>query len=175
MKFDIAFNQGLMRKIFGVCPCCQELFRLSDLEIHQKERTKAEKPDWMDRLQSFQDSVARLEERLETREAQARETAREAGRKAGALAMKKAIRKVDYVFAPAKLDPRDSKVMFHPIDFIIFDGLLNRDVQKVVLLDRKAQSQAQKDLQRNVESVIKRKAFEWKTIHVTDDGEVKAT
>lgn len=40
---------SLHRHLFGVCPQCQELLRLSDCHIFSGRKPK---PDWMDDLQS---------------------------------------------------------------------------------------------------------------------------
>ena len=181
MNDNLLSNQQLLRKIFGVCPCCGELFRLSDLEIHEKKMTSKETRggkkkdfDWLERIELLEEKADNLETRIEERESGVREAAREAGRKAAEKAMELAIRKVDSVFTPAKLDARDSKVIFHPIDFVVFNGLQHRNIDKIMMLDRKPQNKAHDELQKKIISVVKRKAFEWRTIHVAEDGLVSS-
>ena len=49
--------------------------------------------------------------------------------------------KIDPVFTPRRLNPDDAKVLFHPIDFVVFDGMKNADqVKRIVLLDRESSS-----------------------------------
>jgi predicted Holliday junction resolvase-like endonuclease len=47
-----------------------------------------------------------------------KEQSREKGRKLA----NKMIKKVDKVFVPQKLNPDDAKVIFHPVDFVVFNG-----------------------------------------------------
>jgi predicted Holliday junction resolvase-like endonuclease len=174
MSLILTKNQNLMRKIYGVCPCCGELFRLSDIEIHVKQaREPKQTVDWLDKIEMLEEKVGDLEERIQMKEQAAREVAREAGRIAAAKALVAAVKKVDHVFSPAKLDVQDSKVMFHPVDFIVFDGMQRQAVNRIVLLDRKPQNRAHSDLQKNVQAAVRRKAVEWKTIHVSDDGVIE--
>jgi hypothetical protein len=47
MKSDIIKFFGLGRQIFGICPECNNFFRLSDCKIFLKKRPV---PDWMDEI-----------------------------------------------------------------------------------------------------------------------------
>ena len=66
----------------------------------------------MDKLAQSERRVELLEDKLEGQKAEMRETARVLGRKQATKAMKK----VDHVFTPRKLNPDDAKVIHHPID-----------------------------------------------------------
>ena len=81
------------RAIFGVCPCCGDVFRLSDCRVFP---VREPAPDWMDDLDGKDLKLDRAEERLAEREGELRERAREKGRRE---AMKR-VRKLDPVFAP---------------------------------------------------------------------------
>ena len=83
MKPDIFKYFALQRQIFGVCPKCNDFFRLSDSRVFLKKKPV---PDWMDRVEKEEERLSRLEEKLAEKEDMLREKAREKGR---VLAQKK--------------------------------------------------------------------------------------
>lgn len=131
MKSDILKLFALQRQIFGVCPKCNDLFRLSDTKIYLKEKPVK---DWMDKLDSEGERLNRLEEKIEEERAELQEKAREKGRKAAQLK----VRKIDPIFTPRRLNPDDAKVILHPVDYIVFNGMKDQNPMKnIILLDRK--------------------------------------
>ena len=116
MKSELIKFFAIQRQIFGVCTCCGEIFRLSDANVYIKKKPAS---DWMDK---FEKSAARLdktEEKINLEEGETREIAREKGR----VAAMKTTKKIDTIFYPNKYNPDDVKVMFHPVDFVIFNGM----------------------------------------------------
>ena len=99
-----------------------------------------------------------------------RESGREKGRKLAQLAVKK----VDPIFTPRKLNPDDAKVIFQPIDYVVFNGLKNGSIKNIILLDREAKEQPHRRIQESIERVIDGKNYEWQTLRVNNSGEVKA-
>ena len=119
------------RQVFGVCPCCGEIFRLSEANVYLKKKPI---PDWMDKYEQSERRVDSREEMLLEQEGEMREVAREKGRK---QAMR-AVKKVDKVFAPNSLNADDAKVLFHPIDYMVFNGMKKKpEIKNILLLDRK--------------------------------------
>lgn len=68
----------LKRQIFGICPCCGELMRLSDCKVYRKD---APVSDWKEKLEKQHIALDRFEEKLDLKMGEMRERAREAGRK----------------------------------------------------------------------------------------------
>ncbi len=98
------------------------------------------------------------------------EKAREKGRKLA----KKAIKKIDPVFAPRKLNADDAKVIFHPIDYIVFKGMKDRgSIERILLLDREAKDSNHRAIQKSIEKVVERENYEWQTMRVQEDGKIK--
>lgn len=166
MRNEIEKFYALHRRIFGVCPCCNELFRLSDAKVFAKRKPE---PDWMDELEAQGEKLDRAEEKLADKEGELREKAREAGRKQAA----KIVRKIDPIFAPRKLNPDDAKVMFHPVDYVVFDGMKAKALKRIVLLDREAANREQAALQESIARTVERGDCEWRTIRVADDGSIE--
>jgi predicted Holliday junction resolvase-like endonuclease len=167
MKNDLIQFFAIQRNIFGVCPRSTQLFRLSDCRVYLKTKPKK---DWMDRLHLESQRLDRVEERLDEKEEHLREIARKKGRQLA----QRAVRRIDPVFTPRRLNPDDAKVVFHPIDYVVFDGMKNSETMKgIILLDREPKSPDRCRLQRSIRRVIEGEKFEWITIRVGEDGSIK--
>lgn len=166
MKNDIVKFFTLQRQIFGICPHSGQFFRLSDCKVYRKVRPTH---DWMDKLDAEGARLDRVEEKIEAKREEVQEKAREQGRKAA----NKAVRKVDWLFAPRKLNPDDAKVLFHPIDYVVFDGMKEGEIGNLLLLDRKTCSADHRKLQNSIEKTIERGNLEWVTLRVEENGDIK--
>lgn len=155
----------LQRQIFGVCPHSGNVFRLSDCQIYVKKKPQ---PDWLQQIEASQRRINNIEERLDDRESEIREKARIAGRNEA----NKMVKKIDKIFQPLKLNPDDSKVIFHPVDFIVFNGMKTGKLKNLILLD-KAENKSDKRLQQSIKKVIERKNYEWITLRVEESGSIK--
>jgi len=168
MKSDVLKLFTLQRQLFGVCPKCNGLFRLSDCKIYLKRKPTS---DWMDDLDLKSDKLGRLSEKLDGKEEELRERAREKGRKEA----QHVIRRVDPVFTPRKLNADDAKVIFHPIDYVVFNGMKKgSSIRNIVLLDRQEKGKSHRSLQRSIERVVESENYEWQTMRVHEDGKIKA-
>jgi len=167
MKSDILKLFTLQRQLFGVCPKCNDLFRLSDCKIYLKKKPIS---DWMDALNLKSERLERFSGKLDEKEEELREKARQKGRQEA----QRVIRRIDPVFTPRKLDPGDAKVIFHPIDYVVFNGMKKgSSMRNIVLLDRQEKGKAHRSLQRSIERVVERDNYEWQTLRVKEDGKIK--
>ena len=158
---------SIQRQIFGVCSCCGEIFRLSDANVYLKKKPT---PDWMDKLDASEKRIDKAEDKVDHEEKEVRETAREKGRKQA----EKAARKVDTIFHPNKFNPDDAKVMFHPVDFLIFNGMKNKnEIKNLVLFDREVKNKEQKALQKSIEKTVSKENYEFVTMQVSEEGDVE--
>jgi predicted Holliday junction resolvase-like endonuclease len=165
---QIADFFSLHRQIFGVCPHpdCGNIFRLSDCDIYLRKKPAS---DWMDALDQMDEHLASLEERLQEKVADMREKARENGRRLA----RKTVRRIDTIFTPRRLNPDDAKVIFHPIDYVVFNGMKDRARMKnVILLDRKGTTADQRRLQRSIAKTVENGRVAWQTLRVGEDGTV---
>lgn len=161
---------SLHRQIFGTCPNqdCGELFRLSDCQIYLRKKPIA---NWMDELDRMDLRLAQLEEKLQEKVEEMREEAREKGRRLA----QRTVRKIDPIFTPRKLNPDDAKVIFHPIDYVVFNGMKRgAQIKSVILLDREGTTAEQRRLQNSIEKTVEKGRFGWKTLRVANDGSVTA-
>lgn len=165
MNADLIKFFSYQRQIFGVCPCCGELFRLSDCKVYRKE---APITDWKEKLEKQNIALDRLEEKLDEKMEALREKARENGRKQA----DKLIKKVDPVFAPLKLNPDDAKVVFHPIDFLVFNGMKAKALKNLVLLDSANKPKQLLSAQESIINQVEKGNYEWLTMNVELDGKI---
>jgi len=166
MKNDIVKFFTVQRQIFGICPHSSQLFRLSDCKIYRKIKPKH---DWMDKLELEEARLDGIEERIEAKKDEMQEKAREKGRQEAG----KQVKKVDRVFSPRRLNPDDAKVLFHPIDYVVFNGMKNNEIKNLLLLDRQTKSANHRRLQSSIEKTIDRSNVEWVTLRVEANGEIK--
>ena len=168
MKKDVIEFYSSLRQIFGVCPHCGEIFRLSDCKLYQKKKPAV---DWKEKIDNEILRLDDLEERLEEKIEKAKEAAREVGRqKANRL-----VKKIDPIFRPLKLNPDDAKVIFHPIDFVVFNGMKagNDSIKNIILLDKHNKTSEDLQIQKSIEKAVDKSNYEWLTLRVDERGQIK--
>ena len=84
------------------------------------------------------------------------------------------IRRIDQVFTPRGLNPDNAKVIFHPIDYVVFKGMKSEGPMKeIVFLDRDTRSADRRKIQRSIEKALEQEKYEWLTIRIQDDGTIR--
>lgn len=157
-----------LRNIFGICPLCNELFRVSDGKLYKKKKPNI---DWKEQLDHEIDHLDALEVKILEKIAKGREAARISGRSTA----QRLIRKLDHVFSPLQLNCDDCKVIFHPVDFVIFDGMKSLDecrVKQIVLLDKGNKKNQALLVQKSIAEAVRRKRCEWLTLRIEHDGNI---
>ena len=169
MQKEVLEFYSSLRHIFGVCPCCGEIFRLSDCKLYQKKKPEA---DWKEELDKEILRLDNLEEKILEKIEATKETARTVGRQNA----DKLVRKIDKIFLPLKLNCNDCKVIFHPVDFIVFNGMNSNggdcSIKDIILLDKNNKSGQYLQIQKSIENVVVKKNYEWLTLRVENDGQI---
>ena len=75
-------------------------------------------------------------------------------------------------FVGRKIAPQDVKVLFDPVDYVVFHGMTERTCASVLLVDRPPSNRGREAIHRSLEAVIKKGNLDWETYRITDDGEV---
>lgn len=156
----------LQRQIFGICPHTGNVFRLSDCHIFVKKKPE---PDWLQIIDAEQLKINDISDKLDERKNRVAEQAKIIGRREA----DNAVKKFDKVFKPKKLNADDSKVIFHPIDYIIFNGMKTGRMKNIILMDRKKETISEKQIQRSIAKVIEKQNYEWITLRIEDNGNIK--
>lgn len=165
MNNELVGFYRVQRNIFGICPHSGEIFRLSDCKVFLRTKPKR---DWKDDLDRESDRLGRVEERLDEREEHLREAARKKGRRQAS----EMIKRIDPVFTPRNLNPDDAKVLFHPVDYVVFDGMKAASMKNLLLLDRSGTTGDRRALQQSIEKTVSTGNYEWLTISIDDNGRV---
>lgn len=169
MQKEVLEFYSSLRHIFGVCPHCQEIFRLSDCKLYQKKKPEI---DWKEELDKEIQRLDNLEEKI----LEKIEATKEAARTTGRQNADKLVNKIDKIFSPLKLNCNDCKVIFHPVDFIVFNGMNNNDgdcsIKEILLLDKNNKAGQYLTIQKSIENSIRTKNYEWLTLRVENDGQI---
>jgi predicted Holliday junction resolvase-like endonuclease len=152
--------------IFGICPCCGEPFSLSDVRPHLKERRPR---SVFDEIGEEEERIDRAVERLGTQEVMLRAKAKEAGMKQA----KKRLCEMDSVFSGARLDPQDVKVIFDPVEYIVFDGMKQGQLRRILLLSQPPTNSARERILTSIAQTIQKGNLAFKTLRVLAGGELK--
>lgn len=167
MQKQIIDFYSSLRQIFFACPYCDEIHRLSDCKIYQKAKPDI---DWKEKID-------KEIERLETLEMKLQETieaTKEAARLVGRRAADKLIKKIDPVFHPLGLNCNDCKVIFHPVDYVVFRGMNNNNgdcsIKEIMLLDKSKKVGQSLVTQKSLEKAVQKKNYEWLTLRVDNNG-----
>ena len=72
--------------------------------------------------------------------------------------------------ATCGLDPYDIKALYSPVDFIVFNGLNQKNLEEIVFLGKDKRGDA---VEKSLKSSIEKGKYEWKLARVTDEGKVE--
>jgi predicted Holliday junction resolvase-like endonuclease len=154
-------------RIYGFCPCCNEPFRLSDANLFTRfapPRTP------FDKLDDARSRVQRLEDRFSDDEESIREEARRRGQRAAAARL----RAIAPAFVTRRINPNDVKVLFDPVDYVVFRGVSDRCCKAIDFLDHPPDSTARERSQKSLARALRAGNVEWRTLRVSEDGVVRA-
>jgi predicted Holliday junction resolvase-like endonuclease len=156
---------GEVGHILGVCPCCGELFYLSEARPHlDGKRTNSV----IDRLRAAERRLENAEEAL----IEAEQVLREKAARSGLRTAKRLLKKIDPVFSRAGYDPQDVKVIFDPVTYVVFDGMAEDDLSTILLLAKPPEDKTAERIQCSIDKAIKNGNIEFKTLHVDRQGTV---
>lgn len=161
-----------IQEVLALCPSCGEIFRLVEGKfIFPQKRPKTceylELVALENRLADQEDRLASHEERFDEWLERQREQLTEQGRQ---LAKRK-LRKIDPTFSAKDIDPQDVKVIFDPVEYIIFHGLNSGDgVDLVEFVSRSPDSKAQETIVKSIGKTVRNGDVEFETLHMKDDG-----
>ena len=71
----------------------------------------------------------------------------------------------------SKYNPYDIKGIWHPVDFVIFNGLKEKkDVDDIIFLSTETKNNEIKKIRTSIKNVIKNENYDWKVARVGLDG-----
>ena len=154
------------KRIYGFCPCCQKLFRLSDTTLFTQQAPPRTDFDRLDmEWKKVEDEWSRLEDQ--------RDALKKKACAAGKIALQKRLRLFQPFFSRQRLNVKDVRVLFDPVDYLAFRGLGDGDCKELMFIDREPNSDSQERLHKSMQRAIDSGNLEWKTIRIADDGTIK--
>ncbi len=93
-------------------------------------------------------------------------------RRRGAAQADVALRKIAPSFVDRDVDPRDVKVLFDPVTYVVFRGLSTNTLTGIELIDEEPTSSARETLLRSIEAAIQKGNVGWATWRVSETGMV---
>ncbi|MEK6816175.1 MAG: Holliday junction resolvase-like protein [Nanoarchaeota archaeon] len=175
------------RFIFGICPCCGKIFQLIDCamffgakrmrideldavfekgaEVHEaREDLESKEGD----LYGLQDDIEALESEYEEKVQPIIERKYKVEGRKQALTR---IRRIDKVFTKKKIDPRDLRLIFDPVEYVAFKGLTDgEEVSSVVFFAKAPLNRIQEKVVKSIARTIRNGDYEFTLIKINDSG-----
>ena len=137
-------------------------------EIHLRYTGKAPKT-WLDEFETRVMLFQQKEQAFKKKEGEMRERSIERGRKQVPALIRKCLCPE---FRQLKYNPYDIKAIMHPVDFVVFDGLNEGELNGITFLSRKTKDKEQKTIVHSIERTIANKDYDWKVTRISTDGRV---
>jgi predicted Holliday junction resolvase-like endonuclease len=161
-----------LQEILGICPCCEELFRLVEAKFIFPTR-KARTSRYLD-LISLENRISTENDLLTVQEDTFNieiQTLIEQWRESGRRQAKSKLMKIDPVFSANKIDPQEVKAIMHPVEYIIFHGLCSDDgVDALEFISRKPTNKGQEIIATSIGKAIEDGYVSFETLRMLDDG-----
>lgn len=163
MNWVAAFQE--MKRLYGFCPCCGELFRLSEATLFTADPPPKTE---FDNIEDQRRRLKRAIEKFDERKAMIREAAVQKGQREA----KKRLKKIVPFFIARRIDPQDVKVIFNPVNYVVFRGLNSTGVKAVELVDSPAETKSHERVHQSIAAALKAGNIEWATLRIEDGGQV---
>ena len=170
-----------LQNILGMCPCCGDIFLLTDAKIIFSEKKENKSKYGLFLLSQKELELQRLKiermeaslEKLEDKHWQVLEEITEKSREAGRKSAKKTLKKLDPIFSGRNIDPKDVKVIFDPIEYVVFDGMRNGKIKKVELVGRRPKSKKEENIERSINKAIEQGDYNFKILRIGKEGNIE--
>ena len=110
-----------------------------------------------------------IEAKLDERLSELRQKARERGWKKARGRLKK----LDPVFCGSGLEPQDVKVIFDPVEYVVFDGMTMEALRQILFIGEQPENKTQEGMQTSLQKALKKGNVEFATLRVADDGKIE--
>jgi predicted Holliday junction resolvase-like endonuclease len=170
-----------LQNILGLCPCCGELFLLTNAKLLFTERkeNKSKYGLYLSRqkeLELMQLKVEKMQtslDKLEEKHSQILDEVIEKSREAGNKSAKRMLKKIDPVFSGRRIDPQDVKLIFDPIEYIVFDGMHEKLIKKIELVGRRPKNKREENIEKSINKAIEKGDYNFKVLRFEEDGNIE--
>lgn len=173
MSVLATFIQGGQRLI-AQCPHCDYLFQV----LHARFIFPSKGPgrcEYADLL-ALQATTSRLSGRLDRAQERfdlEKDAISAAATEQGQRRARRHVLRIDQVFSARRIDPQDVKVLFDPVDYVVFHGLNGKGVKEVRFVNHEPESREQERLVKAIAKVIKAGDVSFSTLRVTKEGGIE--
>jgi len=178
MKICQTLNDFQM--VLVICPCCGDISRLADCRMETS--TFSSDVDELSELMQERKSVEFLsaelrrnldllvsdETEISEKLSEAKKEAKEAGRKDAKLKLLK----IDPHFSGRDIDPQDVRVLFDPIEYVVFSRMTGDGLDKIELIGREPKSSQEEKVCRSIDETITRGDVDFEVLNVNESGGV---
>jgi predicted Holliday junction resolvase-like endonuclease len=188
VQFILLFYKE-QRFIFGICPCCRRIFQLTDCAIYfGGKRMRINELDEMiehgqalqekeEKLESFEGDLYGLQENIATLESEYEEQVQPIIEKKYKMEGRRQalarIQKIDKVFTRKKIDPRDIRLIFDPVEFVAFKGVTDgEEVSSIAFVTKMPETKSQEEVTSSIAKTIKNGNYEFTLIRIKENGTV---
>ena len=83
------------------------------------------------------------------------------------------IQKIDKVFTRRKIDPRDIRLIFDPVEFVAFKGVTDgEEVSSIAFVTKAPENKSQEEVTNSIAKTIKNGNYEFTLIRIKENGTV---
>ena len=159
---DILSTFTNFKNILCVCPECSNISRLSQLYIYSSQKTqKTWLDDYEDRVRTF----GELESEHDSKVNEIREQAIRRGRD---QVPKMVNNSLSGSITKLKYNPYDIKPINHPIDYVVYDGMTDGEINNVIFLHEKNSDLA--ELHKSIHETVQKKEYDWRVARISREG-----
>ena len=155
-----------LNNIYGICPRCEEVFRASEGGLRKYKR----RGDFLDKLRGKERQIRKSSLAFQKE----REGIRIKGVTRGRSEAEEMAANIDGVFAPLGLTADDAKLIMHPVDFIVFDGMhkdkVGENLERIVVVNNSNNSSLASS---QIERAIEEGRYEFVTMKANYDGSIE--
>jgi predicted Holliday junction resolvase-like endonuclease len=145
--------------LYGICPRCMSSFKISDAFLFDSLTKKF--PDIATVIcKQYQDDLKQRVEKLEKRKI----SVKDAEQKAINVGLGTIVEDVLPAYQQFPFNICDCRGLFEPIDTIVFNGLSQNNVDRIVFLETKYGGSQLKTHQRKIRDAVREKRVEFKVI-----------
>ena len=170
-SFIHVFQQ--LKTVLCVCPHCQSMLRLSDLNLRDKRKAPTTFLDEYDiqekKLDKKDEKIGENENDFAEKERAIKDEAVQRGR---SKVLQTVLNSMDEYFTKMKYNPYDIKPILHPVDFVIYEGMNDKKMNDVVFLSKKTENPYLDKLHTSINEAIQKELYDFKVARIDIDGNV---
>jgi predicted Holliday junction resolvase-like endonuclease len=151
------------QEIYGECPCCGDIFRVSEIRVFYGKKPPK---DWLDRLE---EKGSQLDEDRKQFEQDRDKIVSNAIERSRVIYIGKTLEHIAPIFPQVEHHPRDVRGLFDPIDYVAFNGMFEKkSIDSISFIEIKTGKSKLTPIQRKIRDAVEDQRVEWKMYNITD-------